>query len=128
MAESIERNGGTLNLFEKGKSGNPSGRPKGSRNLKAILTEMLELGSEMTLSDGRKITVNKEQIAIELLRLATSPDVNDAVKLRAIETIFDRIEGKPIPILPPPPENDDEVVVFYIPNVNSRKRDEDTDQ
>ena len=128
MAESIERNGGTLNLFEKGKSGNPSGRPKGSRNLKAILTEMLELTSDVTLEDGRTFTVTKsEQIAIELLRLATSSGVNDAVKLRAIETIFDRIEGKPIPILPPPPENDDEVVVFYIPNVNSRKREDTQD-
>lgn len=128
MAEMAGRNGGTLNIFEKGKSGNPGGRPKGQRNLKTILTEMLELTSEVTLEDGRTFTVTKsEQIAIELLRLATSSGVADAVKLRAIETIFDRIEGKPIPIMPPPPENSDEVVVFYIPNQNSRKR-EDEDQ
>ena len=114
-----------LNPFEKGKSGNPGGRPKGSRNIKGILTEMLELVSNITLEDGRTFAVTKyEQVAIELIRLATSPDVADQVKLRAIEAIFDRIDGKPIPIMPPPPENSDEVVVFYIPNQNSRKREE----
>jgi len=52
--------------FAKGCSGNPNGRPKGTRNLKSDLTE--ELGEHVTLSEGGKpITLSKQRALLKSL-------------------------------------------------------------
>ena len=40
------KNGGTLKPFEQGESGNPNGRPKGSRNRSTIARRWLEVNQK----------------------------------------------------------------------------------
>jgi hypothetical protein len=70
--------------FQPGQSGNPSGRPKGTKNMSTILREMLELEIEV---DGVKMT-QKDAIVKKLIKKSNSGN------LRAIQEIFDRTEGK----------------------------------
>ena len=60
--------------FKKGESGNPKGRPKGSRSLQTILVE--ELKSTITISEnGRSKTVKKgEVIAKQMVNKAMAGD------------------------------------------------------
>lgn len=50
--------------FKKGKSGNPKGRPKGSRNLKTDLVEEL-YGRITIVESGRKKTLTKQQVLLK---------------------------------------------------------------
>lgn len=70
--------------FQPGESGNPAGRQPGSRNLSTILKEMLE---QEVLVDGEKIPF-KDSIIKKLIKKANNGN------LRAIQEIFDRMEGK----------------------------------
>ncbi|QWE17157.1 DUF5681 domain-containing protein [Polynucleobacter sp. AP-Nino-20-G2] len=60
--------------FKKGESGNPKGRPKGSRSLQTILVE--ELKSSVTIHEnGRSKTVKKgEVIAKQMVNKAMAGD------------------------------------------------------
>lgn len=52
--------------FQKGQSGNPSGRPKGTKNLKTDLVE--ELGEHVIVREGeRSIRVSKQRALIKSL-------------------------------------------------------------
>lgn len=73
-------------VFQPGESGNPSGRPKGSRNLSTILKEFLELEVKDDTT-GEKMQY-KDSIIKNLLKQANAGD------MRAIQEIFDRTEGK----------------------------------
>lgn len=75
--------------FKPGQSGNPAGRPKGSKSLSTVLKEMLE--EEITVSiDGQPAGKKpfKEVIVRRLLKAANDGDI------KAIGTIFDRVDGK----------------------------------
>lgn len=80
------------NLKEPWKEGdpspNPSGRPKGSKNLSTILKAMLEEDVEVVI-DGKKERRQFQEVIIrKLLKKA-----NDG-EIRAIKEIFDRVDGK----------------------------------
>ena len=68
--------------FAKGKSGNPKGRPKGSRNTYKLLDDILEQKITM-MQEGKPIRISKK-MAILLQA------VNSAVKgdLKAIQNLF----------------------------------------
>ena len=70
--------------WPKGTSGNPDGRPVGSRSTKTILQELLEMASEKTPGVTRH-----EAICAKLVVMAENGD------LASVDRIFDRIEGKP---------------------------------
>jgi hypothetical protein len=48
------KNGGTLKPFEQGESGNPNGRPKGSRNRSTIARLWLETTSKGKEPNNRR--------------------------------------------------------------------------
>ena len=69
--------------FQKGQSGNPTGRSKGE----AILSDALRVALNRT--EKRQTKTNAARIAAKLIRLAIGGDV------QAAKLIIERLEGKP---------------------------------
>lgn len=92
MPKFIEgKNGGKLKLIDKGEpSPNPAGRPKG-RNLSTILKEMLEEEVEVDVNGKREKKTLSDILIRKLITKASKGDGD----VRAIEAIFDRVDGKP---------------------------------
>lgn len=86
------KKGGTpenLKPWQPGQSGNPAGRPEGARSLSTLLREMLEEKIDVQI-EGQGATKKqfKEVLLRRLLKAANEGDI------RAINTIFDRVDGK----------------------------------
>src|ERR1700740_2557537 len=72
--------------FQKGRSGNPKGRPKGSKNFATLLGQALDEKVSVT-EDGRRRRVTKrEVVAKQLVNKAAQAD------LRAIKQLVDIVE------------------------------------
>ena len=88
--------------FQKRRSGNPKGRPKGSKNLATLLTEALDEKVQVT-EDGKRRRVTKRELVIkQLVNKSASAD------LRAIKQLTDIVEraerrAADSPAAPPPP-------------------------
>lgn len=75
--------------FKKGEVNNPNGRPRGSKNIKTILRELLEVPKTIRSEDGVETKISRlENICIELIKMAEHGD------LASIDRVFDRLEGK----------------------------------
>jgi len=77
--------------WKPGQSGNPKGRPPGSKNISTILRELMELEVETTdpVTGERISAPGYLLVSKRLLRKAL--DGND----KSITEIFDRLEGRP---------------------------------
>lgn len=87
------------NRFKKGESGNPAGRPVGSKNVSTVLREMLQQMAPKEVIDSKFVK--------EFCKGKTHVTLADAVAARlfmeaiingdlgAIREILDRLEGKP---------------------------------
>jgi len=88
--------------FPKGRSGNPKGRPKGSKNLATLVAEALDEKVQVT-EDGKRRRVTKRELVIkQLVNKSASAD------LRAIKQLTDIVEraerrAADSPAAPPPP-------------------------
>ena len=86
--------------FQKGRSGNPRGRPKGSKNLATLLSQALDEKVSLT-EDGRRRRITKRELVIkQLVNKSASAD------LRAIKQLIDiveRVEGRSGASPTPPP-------------------------
>lgn len=87
--------GGTLLVYGPGESGNPNGRPKGSKNLKTITRQLLAEITEVSVDGVKKRMSRGEALIYEKYRIAVKGE-NDAVRLRAIMDIEDRQVGRPV--------------------------------
>jgi len=68
--------------FQKGRSGNPAGRPKKGQALTDLLRQRIE--------DKEAGVSRKEKIIEKLIGMAESGDI------AAVKYIFDRLDGRPI--------------------------------
>jgi len=77
--------------FKKGQTGNPNGRPKGSRSLTTILREYMD--KELEINDPiTKKLVNKRIGDIVNLKLIANAIKGDQ---QAIKMVFERLDGMP---------------------------------
>jgi hypothetical protein len=77
--------------FSKGQSGNPRGRPAGSKNLKTLLSKALNQPVVVTENGGQRKISKREAIIIQLVNRSATAD------LRAIKILLDilrDIEGQ----------------------------------
>jgi hypothetical protein len=73
--------------FQKGRSGNPKGRPKGSKNFATLLAEALDEKVQVT-EDGKRRRITKRALVIrQLVNKSASAD------LRAIKQLTDIVQG-----------------------------------
>ena len=73
--------------FQKGRSGNPKGRPKGAKNFATLLGEALDEKVSLT-EDGHRRRITKRELVIkQLVNKSASAD------LRAIKQLTDIVQG-----------------------------------
>ena len=78
----------TLKPFQSGHDSrrNTNGRPKGSRNVRTVLMEILK---EKVVVNGKKMTLSE----LIVLQVATKAMKGN---LQAAQIVMDRVDGKPI--------------------------------
>jgi hypothetical protein len=86
------KNGGTLKPFEEGKSGNPNGRPKGSRNRSTIARRWLEVNQKLKnpLTSEEETMSQEDLMTLALIKKARDGDVN------AYKALMDSGYGAPV--------------------------------
>jgi hypothetical protein len=106
------KNGGTLKPFDKGESGNPNGRPKGSKNRSTIARQWLEVNQNLKNPlTGETETMSQEDLmTLALIKKAREGDV------AAYKALMDSGYGAPVqqieqtileqPLFPDVQEND----------------------
>lgn len=75
--------------FAKGRSGNPSGRPKGSKNIATILHETLRQRIVITENGRRKTVTKLEAAMIQLTEKALAGDLKALQLLTALARSVD---------------------------------------
>jgi hypothetical protein len=78
--------------FKKGQSGNPKGRPKGSRPVGAVLQEIL--GQRIAVTENGK-TRRLPALEVMLRRLANDAMRSEPVALKLMLSLFDRYGQSP---------------------------------
>jgi hypothetical protein len=73
--------------FQKGRSGNPKGRPKGSKNLATLVAQALD-EKVMFTEDGRRRRVTKRELVVTQL-----VNKSAAADLRAIKQLTDIVQS-----------------------------------
>jgi len=112
--------GGFLRPFKPGQSGNPNGVKKGTKHFSTIIKKVLDEETTVSINGKPFLMTRQEAIVYNLINMALNSP-NDAIKLRAIMELIDRIDGKPVPVLPDNQgDQQSDAIVFYIPNEHSR--------
>ncbi len=82
--------------FKPGQSGNPRGRPKGTKNLKTDLLE--ELGEKIVIREGdqsQKISKQRALLKSVVNRAIKGDDRATAIALSTMMRLLDTVEGAP---------------------------------
>lgn len=77
----------TATQFKKGKSGNPKGRPKGSRTVGAVLQDILQ--QRISVTENGK-TRRLPALEVMLRRLANDAMRNEPTALKLMLSLYDR--------------------------------------
>ena len=99
--------------FSKGKSGNPKGRPRGSRNLKTDLLE--ELGSKVIVKEGSKRrSLTKQQALLKrLVERGFGGDHKAIALLFGLKAQYERADGA-VPEQTPSAEEDQRILARFL--------------
>jgi len=84
--------------FKKGRSGNPRGRPKGSRNLASLLGQTLDERVTVT-ENGRKHAITKLAAAVK--QLVNGAAAGDPKRMQQLFTLTQWVEGRAEALAPP---------------------------
>jgi len=80
--------------FQKGRSGNPRGRPKGSKNFATLLAEALDEKVQVT-EDGRRRRVTKRELVVkQLVNKSAAADLSAIKQLTDIVERVERVERR----------------------------------
>ena len=96
------------NQFQKGKSGNPKGRPKGSKNLKTILKKELE--EKMSIQIRGKVKKITKQEAI-VMNLVNNTLKNDKYATQALLRLITNIVGDEVEVITPELQSEDMAIL-----------------
>jgi hypothetical protein len=80
--------------FQKGQSGNPKGRPRGSRSLAAVLTEVLTEKVTVT-ENGKRRRITKLQVAST--QLVNKAATGNVAAMRLLMALVQLVESKAEP-------------------------------
>jgi hypothetical protein len=98
--------------FKKGKSGNPKGRPKGSRNIATLIEQELQKRVVIT-ENGKKRTVTRAQaLAMKLVSEAMKGDAKCLTVMLDLQRRFGGSEAVDGPNLLPP--DHEEILANYV--------------
>jgi hypothetical protein len=86
------KNGGTLKPFEKGESGNPNGRPKGTKNRSTIAKHWLSISQNLKnpITGDTELMSQEDLMTLALIKKAREGDVN------AYKALMDSGYGAPV--------------------------------
>lgn len=96
-----------LKPCKPGETHNPNGRPKGRKNISTYLKEFLQAteSTELNSEPMRAVLENLKKagfdcgsaaLAYNMYKLALDKDTKPELRLKATESILDRMEGKPV--------------------------------
>ena len=84
--------GKTSTSWEKGQSGNPRGGPLKGNSYKEILERIM---GEIIEKEGDFVT-QKEAMLMSAFKIAMNPEIEANHRLKAMDFLADREEGKPV--------------------------------
>ena len=98
--------------FTAGKSGNPKGRPKGSKNFSTILAEATRQRIRVTINGKPRSITKAQAIALQLTNQASSGNLRAIRDYSQLQVRFD--ESQPAPLPPRVLEKADELAMESI--------------
>jgi hypothetical protein len=105
--------------FPKGRSGNPNGRPKGSKNLATLIRQAAYDKIVVTLKNGKKRKLTRIEAA--LLQLALKAAQGDTTAIQRLADMVDEVEKRAAAARPPEvPIGEKELAVLH--EVHARVR------
>ena len=77
--------------FQKGKSGNPLGRPRGSKNIVLLLARLLKKKMAVTIDGTSKRITIAEAIALQLVKKAITGDARAMMQVIQLQGLAEQI-------------------------------------
>ncbi len=108
--------------FEKGKSGNPKGRPKESRNLKTDLIEVLH-GKVMVKEGGKELKLTKQQALLRRMMADALQGNHRAQTLLLNVALRYEAAGDLVPAETPLSEDDKKIIDRYVRRLRKSGKD-----